>query len=96
MTLNCHEFIRRFLIHVLPSRFHRIRHYGFLSNTVRAEQLQKVRDVLNIKPPEIEPAADKESDDTHLVSVRCAGKMRLIEVFAGTLRARAPPLQSAA
>ncbi len=96
MTLHCHEFIRRFLIHILPSRFHRIRHYGFLSNTVRAEQLQKVRDALNITPPEIEPAVDDVSDDKHLICKHCAGTMQLIEVFEGTLRARAPPLPGAA
>lgn len=96
MSLNCHEFIRRFLIHILPSRFHRIRHYGFLSNTVRAEQLKKVRDALDIKPPEIEPAADDESGDKPTICKHCAGTMQLIEVFEGTLRARAPPLPSAA
>lgn len=92
LTLRCDEFIRRFLIHILPSRFHRIRHYGFLSNTVRAEQLQKVRDALNIKPPEPDAADDNEPVEVHLICKRCAGKMQLIEVFEGTLRARAPPL----
>ena len=93
MTLDCHEFIRRFLIHILPRRFHRIRHYGFLSNTVRAEQLQKVRDVLDIKTPETETVEDAESQDAHLVCKHCSGTLEIIEVFEGTLRARAPPLR---
>ena len=100
MTLSAHEFIRRFLIHILPSRFHRIRHYGFLSNTIRAEQLEKVRDALNIKAPE--PKPETEEKDEHLICELCAAPMRLIEVFEGTLRARAllgaraPPLMTAA
>jgi len=96
MTLSCHDFLRRFLIHILPSRFHRIRHYGFLSNTVRAEKLQKVRDALNLKPPESDKQEDIESDDTHLICKQCTGVMQLVEVFEGTLRARAPPLAAAA
>ncbi|MFK7997679.1 MAG: IS91 family transposase [Granulosicoccus sp.] len=96
MTLDCHEFIRRFLIHILPSRFHRIRHYGFLSNTVRAEQLHRVRKALDIKPLEIEPVEDDNSEDAHLICKHCAGTMRIIEVFEGTLRARAPPVLATA
>lgn len=96
MTLAAPEFIRRFLIHILPSRFHRIRHYGFLSNTVRAEKLQKVRDALNIKAPEPTAPEEKDAVDEHLICKKCAGIMRLIEVFEGTLRARAPPLLAAA
>ena len=91
MTLAASEFIRRFLIHILPSRFHRIRHYGFLSNTVRAAQLQKVRDALNIKAPEPTESDNNESIDEHQICQRCAGVMQLVEVFEGTLRARAPP-----
>ena len=96
MTLECDEFLRRFLIHILPSRFHRIRHYGFLSNTVRAEKLQKVRDALDVKPPEPDTQEDVEPDDTYLICKHCAGMMQLVEIFEGTLRARAPPWVAAA
>ncbi len=96
MTLKTDEFIRRFLIHILPSRFHRIRHYGFLSNTVRAEQLQTVRDALNVKPPEPDAADAVDTIDEHLICKHCAGLMLLIEVFEGTVHARAPPLVTAA
>jgi len=95
LTLGIDEFLRRFLIHILPSRFHRIRHYGFLSNTVRAEQLQNVRDVLNIKSPESDIPDEDKSDDKQLICKHCSGTMLLIEVFEGTLRARAPPLEGA-
>jgi len=78
-----------FLIHILPSGFHRIRHYGFLSNTVRAEQLQKVRDALNIKAPE--PKEETDTTDEHLICEHCAGQMLLVETFEGTIHARAPP-----
>jgi len=99
MTLSAQEFIRRFLIHILPSRFHRIRHYGFLSNTVRAEKLQQVRDALNIKAPE--PSTQEENNETNERLI-CTQVMHLIEIFEGTLRtlcplgARAPPLGTAA
>jgi hypothetical protein len=43
MTLSVHEFIRRFLLHVLPKGFHRIRHYGLLANGNRADAIAKAR-----------------------------------------------------
>jgi Putative transposase len=51
MTLNVDEFIRRFLIHVLPKGFHRIRHYGLFSGSKRAETISDVREFLNMDPP---------------------------------------------
>ena len=55
MALDAHEFIRRFLLHALPDGFHRIRHYGFLANSHRAEKLALCRTLLAV--PSIEPAA---------------------------------------
>jgi hypothetical protein len=49
MTLEAHEFIRRFLLHVLPSRFQRIRHYGFLANRTRKKKLELCRTLLGEK-----------------------------------------------
>src|SRR5436853_2811824 len=46
MTLPTHEFIRRFLMHVLPAGFHRIRYYGFLSCQTRAENIARIRELL--------------------------------------------------
>ena len=50
MTLASDEFIRRFLIHVLPSGFHRIRHYGLFANGGRAENLARARQLLGVSP----------------------------------------------
>jgi hypothetical protein len=91
MTVNSKEFLRRFLIHILPSRFHQIGHYGFLSNTVRAE---KLRDALNIAAPEPDVSEENDSVDKHLICKLCTGATQLIKVFEGTLRARAPPLMT--
>jgi hypothetical protein len=60
MTLPAKEFIRRFLIHVLPDGFHRIRYYGFLSNCHRARKLERCRELLRMAP--VEPAADPPAD----------------------------------
>jgi len=51
MTLSAEEFIRRFLLHVLPRGFHRIRYYGFLGNRYRKEKLEHCRQLLNMTPP---------------------------------------------
>jgi hypothetical protein len=50
MTLSAEEFIRRFLLHVLPSGFHRIRYYGFLGNRYRKEKLKHCRQLLGMPP----------------------------------------------
>jgi len=60
MTLEPHEFIRRFLLHALPDGFHRIRHYGFLANGHRAEKLALCRNLLELPAPS--PAADPSTD----------------------------------
>ena len=50
MTLAADEFMRRFLLHVLPSGFHRIRHYGLLANAGRREHLARARELLHVVP----------------------------------------------
>ena len=55
MTLEGGEFIRRFLIHVLPDGFHRIRYFGFLANAHRAEKLARCRELLGMAPAEPTP-----------------------------------------
>src|SRR5438874_12264478 len=57
MTLAIDEFIRRFLIHVLPSGFHRIRHYGLYANGGRADNIARARQLLNM------PATASEQTD---------------------------------
>jgi len=61
MTLEAHEFIRRFLVHVLPDGFQRIRYYGFLGNCHRAHKLARCRELLAMRPAA--PAASGRSED---------------------------------
>ena len=87
MTLAPHEFIRRFLIHVLPMGFHRIRHYGLFANGNRAESIAKARELLAVATPHTEPeAASTQQSDQPRVHPRpcpcCGGRMIVIEVFA--------------
>ncbi len=85
MTLASDEFIRRFLIHVLPNGFHRIRHYGLFANGGRAENLARVRDRLGVPAPQDEPDdADAHADalPTSLLPCPCCGgRMIIIETF---------------
>lgn len=67
MTLEPGEFIRRFLIHVLPKGFHRIRHYGLLTNGARRKNLETARQLLNVPP-----AADTEDADEEAHAVKQA------------------------
>ncbi len=94
MSLDAHEFIRRFLIHVLPHGFHRIRHYGLFANGGRADNLARARELLDAPTPPQEP--DGEEDDTQtLVCPSCGGPMVVIETFEPGARPRAPPTVNA-
>ena len=92
MTLDTPEFIRRFLMHVLPSGFHRIRHYGLLANTNRKSALALSRQLLCV--PEPAQAIEEKEDKRVPVFVcrSCGEPMMVIEVFERTNTARAPPL----
>jgi hypothetical protein len=57
MTLSTGEFIRRFLIHVLPQGFHRIRHYGLFASGTRADNIARARELLAVAKPEGQPTA---------------------------------------
>ena len=79
MTLSPGEFIRRFLIHVLPKGFHRIRHYGLLAATAKADMLAKARDLLSVPATEL---ADDDMATEHVQQCpRCGGRMHIIEIF---------------
>jgi Putative transposase/Transposase zinc-binding domain len=87
MTLHPHEFIRRFLLHVLPKGFHRIRHYGLFANGDRAANIARARELLcaarRVAEPEEENAA--APDEPRVLPCpcpRCGGRMIVIEVFA--------------
>ena len=80
MTLDAHEFIRRFLLHSLPDGFHRIRHYGFLANGHRAEKLALCRGLLDAPAPEptAEPAEDVPTAQRHDRCPCCGGTMIIL------------------
>jgi hypothetical protein len=95
MTLAPEEFMRRFLLHVLPSGFHRIRHYGLIANAARRDNLARARELLGVHPP-----ADKESDAIDgsipsttptFVCPHCGAPMSVIQVLAAAEIIRAPP-----
>jgi len=83
MTLDTGEFIRRFLLHVLPKGLHRIRHYGLLANGNRAENLAKMRQLLAVAVPEADAvaAAPGTPDTLTHPCPCCGGRMIVIETF---------------
>ena len=74
MTLPAMEFIRRFLLHVLPAGFHRIRYYGFLGNRVRREKLARCRQLLQMPAPvpTVERPGTDDRDARFSPAPRCA------------------------
>ncbi|MGB5718667.1 MAG: IS91 family transposase [Gammaproteobacteria bacterium] len=101
MTLDHDEFIRRFLLHVLPLGFHRIRHYGLIANTARKNNLARVRELLmgekTDKPTDAETkgadTADSGNSDASATYVcpDCGAPMIVIETFERGQLPRAPP-----
>jgi hypothetical protein len=93
MTLAPAEFIRRFLIHVLPTGFHRIRHYGLFANPARTANLAKARDLLQALAPS---AADTRAEPDAAAKAPtacpcCGGRMILIEIFERGASPRSAP-----
>jgi hypothetical protein len=95
MTLSGDEFIRRFLLHVLPGGFHRIRHYGLLANAERKSNLAKVRELLHVVP-----SSDAQSDDAGVpvgavqptfTCPHCGASMIIIQTLLRVKPIRAPP-----
>jgi hypothetical protein len=91
MTMAADEFIRRFLLHVLPRGFHRIRHYGLLAGSVRKDCLAHARDMLGVVPAPEEPAVEEIGPDQRPPCPCCGGTMVIIETFAPWYQPRAPP-----
>jgi hypothetical protein len=90
MTLDTHEFMRRFLLHVLPRGFHRIRHYGLLASATRKASIGRARELLAVLPPS-EPAEPMEAPGPTPPCPCCGGRMRIIEIFGRWSQPRAPP-----
>ena len=94
MTLPVDEFIRRFLMHVLPTRFHRIRHFGLLANHQRKQNLRTIRKRLGKDKPteavqEASPTREQESKPPAFVCRSCGTPLIIIEILART--PRGPP-----
>ena len=97
MTLGADEFIRRFLLHVLPKGFHRIRHYGLLAsasckaNIAHARQLMAAP-MAQVDPPAVHNTADPDATTDHRPPCPCCGgRMIIVEVFARAAAPRGPP-----
>jgi hypothetical protein len=95
MTLAADEFIRRFLLHVLPTGFHRIRHYGLFANSGRAENLAQARELLGQPPPNDQREPVAETDQPLPLAQPCpccGGIMIVVETFEpGQAPSRHPP-----
>ncbi len=100
MTLAPEEFMRRFLLHVLPPGFHRIRHYGLLANGSRKASLALVRELLNVVPAQAAAARNDERDrklptaaSPAFVCRHCGHAMIILQSFTRGESIRAPPLE---
>ena len=98
MTLDVGEFIRRFLIHVLPKGFHRIRHYGLFAGSNRADTIEQARKLLNVTPAAADAStkAQPASEPDQLQSLAhpcpcCGGRMFVIETFEAGCQPRHRP-----
>jgi len=91
MTLQVDEFIRRFLLHLLPKGFHRIRHYGLLASAAHKANIARARELLDAPmPPETEepvPPLDRPPP-----CPCCGGRMIIIEIIRSVAQPRAPPV----
>ncbi|HMH73310.1 MAG TPA: IS91 family transposase [Bradyrhizobium sp.] len=99
MTLKPDEFIRRFLIHVLPNGFHRIRHYGLLASGTKTETIARARELIAAVTP-VQTAHQPQASETAAAIDRpthpcpcCGGRMSIFETFkrGSTPRYRPPP-----
>jgi hypothetical protein len=97
MTLSADEFIRRFLLHVLPKGFHRIRHYGLLASAGCKANTARAKKLMAVPTPAVDPpAADDTVDPDAITDHRppcpcCGGRMIIVEVFARGCAPRGPP-----
>jgi hypothetical protein len=94
MTLTADEFIRRFLLHVLPKGFHRIRHYGLLASGGRRANVARARALLAV-PPAATPAEPAEPPDPRPLCPCCGGRMVILETLQRWMPPRGPPVAPA-
>jgi len=95
MTLSADEFMRRFLLHVLPGGFHRIRHFGLFANAERKNNLARVRELRHVVA-----SSDAQSDDAEvpvgagrptLICPHCGASMIIMQTLLRVKPIRAPP-----
>jgi len=91
MTLAADEFMRRFILHVLPSGFHRIRHYGLLANAGRRAHLAQARALLQVVPAAVDPPVPVARVAPTFVCPHHGAGMIVVETFARGQPIRAPP-----
>jgi hypothetical protein len=97
LTLSLDEFLRRFLLHILPKGFVRIRHFGFVANRRRAATLPLCYQLLDAAPPTEQNASSTEDANPVRFCPKCGGPMRVIErVPAAEIPLRSPPVVTAA
>jgi len=90
MTLDAMEFIRPFLLHVPPSGFVRIRHFGFLANCKRAEKLALCRSLLPAPQSPTEPNAKTGAPEPHRCPICKVGRLVFIEILTADALACLP------
>ena len=98
MTLAPGEFIRRFLLHVLPKGFHRIRHYGLLASAGCKANIARARELIAVPVPPDPPAEDDNTDQATGATANyrppcpcCGGRMVIVESFGCGAAPRGPP-----
>ena len=95
MTLSADEFIRRFLLHVLPDGFHRIRHYGLFASGTRAANIARIRNLLAPVPSDQADPQPAHDEPPAPACPCCGGRLVIVERFrAGSTRGRIRPLSS--
>ena len=97
MTLAAHEFIRRFLMHILPRGFHRIRHYGLFANTNRVANIARARELLLMPTPTTQPEHEQPAQpgepQLHPCPCPCCGaRMLIIETFERGCEPKCQPI----
>ena len=101
MTLAAGEFIRRFLLHVLPKRFHRIRHYGLLASPGSKANIARARELIAAALPLADPPQTRDTADPDATTDYrppcpcCGGRMIIVEVFGRGGAPRGPPSSDA-
>ena len=102
MTLAADEFIRRFLLHVLPKGFHRIRHYGLLASAGCKANIARARELIAAPEPLTKPAMARDTAEAHGAAADhrppcpcCGGRMIIVEIFERGGMPRGPPSSDA-